>query len=93
MFFFHSAIYNLKLAYISFKNSIPLQLTSVLWSLLHLWPVKKEEIEAFFLTPWCCACLKISQFTNTRSIHSAFYQTKGAVRAVCALLRIWQLSA
>jgi hypothetical protein len=47
-FFFHSTIYNRKCAYLSFKNSIPAQFTSALWSLFRLWPVKKEEIEAFF---------------------------------------------
>jgi hypothetical protein len=31
--------------------------------LFRLWPVKKEEIEAFFNT--------IAQFTNARSVHSA----------------------
>jgi hypothetical protein len=36
---------------LSFKNSILPQLTSALWSLFRLLPVKKEEIEAFFLTP------------------------------------------
>jgi hypothetical protein len=47
------------------QKLIPPQLTSALWSLFRLWPVKKEEIEAFFNT--------IAQFTNARSIHSAFY--------------------
>jgi hypothetical protein len=50
MFFFHSAIYSRKCANLSFKKSIRRQLTSALWSLFRLWPVKKEEIEAF-LTP------------------------------------------
>jgi hypothetical protein len=66
MFFFHFAIYNHKCAHQSFKNLIPPQLTSALCSLFRLWPVKKEEIEAFFNTT--------AQFTNTRSIHSGFYQ-------------------
>ncbi len=66
MFFFHSAIYNHKWAYLSFKNSIPQQLTNALWSLFRLWPVKKEEIETFFNT--------IEKFTNACSIHSTFYQ-------------------
>jgi hypothetical protein len=65
-FFFHSSIYNHKCAYISFKNLIPPQLTIALWSLFRLWPLKKEEIEAYFNT--------IAQFTNARSIHSGFYQ-------------------
>jgi hypothetical protein len=46
--FFHSAIFNSKYAYLSFKNSTPPQLTSVQWSLFRLWQLKKEEIEAFF---------------------------------------------
>jgi hypothetical protein len=50
MFFFHSAIYNRKCTYLSFKNSVPPQLKSALWSLFRLWPLKKEEIEASFLT-------------------------------------------
>jgi hypothetical protein len=33
------------------QKLVPLKLTSALWSLFRLWPVKKEEIEAFFLTP------------------------------------------
>jgi hypothetical protein len=48
------------------QNLIHPQLTSALWSLFRLWPVKKEEIEAFFST--------IAQFTNAGSFHSAFYQ-------------------
>jgi hypothetical protein len=32
--------------------------------LVQLWPLKKEEVEAFFNT--------IAQFTKARSIHSAF---------------------
>jgi hypothetical protein len=59
-------IYSRKCAYLSFKNSILTQLTSALWSLFRLWPVKKEEIEAFFNT--------IALFTHARSIHSGFYQ-------------------
>jgi hypothetical protein len=64
MFFFHSAIYNRKCAYLSFKNSIPPQLTSALWSLFRLWPVKKEEIEAFFDT--------IVHFTKRAAFKGAF---------------------
>jgi hypothetical protein len=45
MFFFHFAIYNRKCAYLSFKNSTPLQLTSAQWSLFCLWQLKKEEYE------------------------------------------------
>jgi hypothetical protein len=56
MFFFYYAIYIRKCAYLSFKNSIPPQLTSALWSLFRLGPVKKEEIEDFFNT--------IAQFTT-----------------------------
>jgi hypothetical protein len=56
MFFFYSAIYIRRCAYLSFKNSIPPQLTSALWPFFRLWPVKKEEIEAFFNT--------IAQFTT-----------------------------
>jgi hypothetical protein len=48
------------------QKHIPPQLTSALWSLFRLWPVKKEESEAFFTT--------IAQFTNARSIHSGLYQ-------------------
>ncbi len=54
-FFFHPAIYNRKCAYLSFKNSIPLQLRSVQWSLFRLWQLKKEEIECVFLTPYVAA--------------------------------------
>jgi hypothetical protein len=63
MFFFHSAI---TIINEPISASIPPQLTSALWSLFHLWPVKKEEIEAFFKT--------IAQFTNARSVYSIFYQ-------------------
>ncbi len=60
----------IKWAYLSFKNSIPPQLTIPLWSLFRLWPVKKEEIQAFFNTS--------AQYTSTnvRSIHSGFYQCR-----------------
>jgi hypothetical protein len=40
----------------------------VQWSILPLWPLKKEEIEAFVNT--------IAQFTNARSIHNGFYQLR-----------------
>jgi hypothetical protein len=68
MFFFITAIYTRKCAYLSFKNSIPPQLTIALWSLFRLWPLKKEEIVAFFNTN--------AQFTNGRSIHSGFYKRR-----------------
>jgi hypothetical protein len=48
--FFHSAIYNHECAYLSLKNSTPLQLTSAQWPLFRLWRLKKEEIEAFVHT-------------------------------------------
>jgi hypothetical protein len=45
-FFFHSAIYNHKCAYINFKNSTSLQLASAQWSLIRLWHLENEEMEA-----------------------------------------------
>jgi hypothetical protein len=45
--FLHSAIYNRKCAYLSFKNSTPSILTIAQQSLFCLWPLEKEEIEAF----------------------------------------------
>jgi hypothetical protein len=39
------------------------------WFLFRRWHVKKEEIEAFFFNT-------IAQFTNARSVHSAFYPVK-----------------
>jgi hypothetical protein len=50
------------------QKRIPPQLTSVLWSLLRLWPLKKEKLRHFVNT--------IAQFTNTRSIQSGFYQLR-----------------
>ncbi len=47
--FFHSAFYNRKCAYLSFKNSTPPQLTSAQWSLLRLWQLKKKK--GVLLTP------------------------------------------
>jgi hypothetical protein len=46
------------------QNSIPPQLTSALWSLFRLWPVKKEEIEEFFDT--------IVHFTKRAAFKAAF---------------------
>ncbi len=107
----------IKWAYLSFKNSIPPQLTSALWSCSAFGLWKKKKYRRFFNTS--------AQFKNAHSIHSAFYhcrmiddnkkmfiphlaietelfhsafvilvwcKTKGAVRAVCALLHIWPLS-
>jgi hypothetical protein len=51
LLFFHSAIYNRKCAYLSFKNSTPLQLTNAQWSLFRLWQLRKEEIDCVLLKP------------------------------------------
>ncbi len=65
MFFFNSAIYNHKWAYLSFKISSlhNRQVCNGLCSAFGLW---KKKLWPFFNT--------IAQFTNARSIHSAFYQ-------------------
>jgi hypothetical protein len=68
MFSFIPAIYNHNCAYLSFKNLISPQLTSVLWSVVSPLASEKRKIEAFFIT--------IAQFTNTRSIQSDFYQSR-----------------
>jgi hypothetical protein len=64
---FHSAIKR-KCAYLSFKNSIPLQLTSSQCSLFRLWQLKNEEIQAFVYI--------IAQFTNVQSIHPGFFTSE-----------------
>jgi hypothetical protein len=51
LLFLHSSINNRKCAYLSFKNSTPLQLTSAQWSLFRLWQLRKEEIECVLLKP------------------------------------------
>jgi hypothetical protein len=49
--FFHSAIYNCKCAYLSFGNSTPPQFASAQWSLLRLWQLENEEMEAAWQVP------------------------------------------
>jgi len=65
---FHSTIYNRKWAYLSFKNWIPPQLTSALWSLFRLWLVKKKKLRRFFNT--------IAQFTNAFNYHIRRFKFK-----------------
>jgi hypothetical protein len=60
-FFFHSAIYNRKCAYLSFSNSTPMQLTIAQWSLFRLWQLEKMKIFRRFIHT-------IAQFKNVQSI-------------------------
>jgi hypothetical protein len=54
--FFHSAIYTCKCAYLNFGNSTPPQFASAQWSLLRLWQLENEEMEAAWQVPVNSLC-------------------------------------
>jgi hypothetical protein len=81
-----SAIYNRKCAYLSFKNWTPPHLTNALWPMVFVpsLAIEKEEIETF--------CEHHAHWYQIFSLRNLWIlvrcKTKGAVGAVCALLRI-----
>jgi hypothetical protein len=68
--FFHSAIYNCKCAYLSFRNSTLPQFASAQWSFFRLWQLENEEMEAMANA----SKIIFAQFTKARSIHRCFNQ-------------------